>query len=37
MKVDGRRTFVELERIAEQFPAALLRGRDGRSRRVTVW
>src|SRR5258706_10254263 len=38
MKADGRyRTFVELERIAGQFPAALLRGRDGRSRRVTVW
>src|ERR1700704_2550409 len=29
--------FVELERIAGQFPAALLRGRDGRSRRITVW
>jgi 5-aminolevulinate synthase len=38
MKADGRyRTFVELERMAGQFPAALLRGRDGRSRRVTVW
>ena len=38
MKADGRyRTFVELERMAGQFPVALLRGRDGRSRRVTVW
>jgi 5-aminolevulinate synthase len=38
MKADGRyRTFVELERMAGQFPTALLRGRDGRSRRVTVW
>ena len=38
IKADGRyRTFVELERMAGQFPAALLRGRDGRSRRVTVW
>ena len=38
MKADGRyRTFVELERMSGQFPAALLRGRDGRSRRVTVW
>src|SRR5882672_5312178 len=38
MKADGRyRTFVELERMAGQFPAALLRGRDGRSRRITVW
>src|SRR5260370_12226135 len=37
IKADGRyRTFVELERMAGQFPAALLRGRDGRSRRVTV-
>jgi 5-aminolevulinate synthase len=38
MKADGRyRTFVELERMAGQFPVALLRGSDGRSRRVTVW
>src|ERR1700732_4109304 len=38
MKADGRyRTFVELERMPGQFPVALLRGRDGRSRRVTVW
>src|ERR1700736_6465716 len=38
MKADGSyRTFVELERMAGQFPVALLRGRDGRSRRVTVW
>src|SRR5258708_12869982 len=38
IKADGRyRTFVELERMAGQFPAALLRGRDARSRRVTVW
>src|ERR1700680_4516275 len=38
MKADGcYRTFVELERMSGQFPAALLRGRDGRSRRVTVW
>jgi 5-aminolevulinate synthase len=38
MKADGRyRTFVELERMVGQFPTALLRGRDGRSRRVTVW
>jgi 5-aminolevulinate synthase len=38
MKLDGRyRTFVELERIAGQFPVALWHGPDGQSRRVTVW
>src|SRR5258707_12486393 len=38
IKAEGRyRTFGELERMAGQFPAALLRGRAGRSRRVTVW
>jgi 5-aminolevulinate synthase len=38
MKLDGRyRTFIELERIAGQFPTALWHGPDGQSRRVTVW
>jgi 5-aminolevulinate synthase len=38
MKLDGRyRTFIELERIAGQFPAALWHAPDGESRRVTVW
>ena len=38
MKVDGRyRTFVQLERIAGEFPKALWHGPDGQSRRVTVW
>ena len=38
MKLDGRyRTFIELERIAGEFPAALWHQPDGRTRRVTVW
>ena len=38
MKLDGRyRTFIELERIAGQFPTALWHAPDGQSRRVTVW
>ncbi|PWK74045.1 5-aminolevulinate synthase [Aminobacter sp. AP02] len=38
MKLDGRyRTFVELERIAGEFPIARWYGQDGQSRRVTVW
>lgn len=38
MKVDGRyRTFVQLERIAGEFPKALWHGPDGQTRRVTVW
>ena len=38
MKLDGRyRTFIELERIAGQFPTALWHGPDGQRRRVTVW
>jgi 5-aminolevulinate synthase len=38
MKLDGRyRTFVQLERIAGEFPIALWHQPDGSSRRVTVW
>ncbi|MEA1648685.1 5-aminolevulinate synthase [Nitrospirillum sp. BR 11164] len=38
MKMEGRyRTFIELERIAGAFPAALWHAPDGRKRRVTVW
>ena len=38
MKLDGRyRTFIELERIAGEFPTALWHRRGGESRRVTVW
>ncbi|KKW90334.1 5-aminolevulinate synthase [Sphingobium chungbukense] len=38
MKLDGRyRTFIELERLAGEFPTALRREPDGSARRVTVW
>jgi 5-aminolevulinate synthase len=38
MKIDGRyRTFIQLERIAGEFPSALWHDPDGSSRRVTVW
>jgi hypothetical protein len=38
MKRDGRyRTFIELERIAGEFPTALWHAPDGGLRRVTVW
>ena len=38
MKLDGRyRTFMQLERIAGEFPTALWHQPDGASRRVTVW
>lgn len=38
MKLDGRyRTFIELERLAGEFPTALWRQPDGAPRRVTVW
>lgn len=38
MKLDGRyRTFIELERIAGEFPAALWHQPNGETRRVTVW
>jgi len=38
MKIDGRyRTFIQLERIAGEFPIALWHHSDGSSRRVTVW
>ena len=38
MKLDGRyRTFIELERLAGEFPTALWHAPDGGSRRVTVW
>jgi 5-aminolevulinate synthase len=38
MKLDGRyRTFIELQRMAGEFPAALRHCPDGHSRRVTVW
>jgi 5-aminolevulinate synthase len=38
MKLDGRyRTFIQLERIAGEFPIALWHHPDGSSRRVTVW
>ncbi len=37
-KLDGRyRTFIELERIAGEFPSAFWHGPDGETRRVTVW
>ncbi|MBB4200871.1 5-aminolevulinic acid synthase [Rhodoblastus sphagnicola] len=38
MKQDGRyRTFIELERIAGEFPAAIWKRKDGEARRVVVW
>jgi 5-aminolevulinate synthase len=38
MKQDGRyRTFIQLERIAGEFPTALWHQAGGSSRRVTVW
>ncbi|TWB41013.1 5-aminolevulinate synthase [Nitrospirillum pindoramense] len=38
MKLEGRyRTFIELERLAGAFPAALWRAQDGLRRHVTVW
>jgi 5-aminolevulinate synthase len=38
IKRDGRyRTFIQLERIAGEFPTALWHHPDGSSRRVTVW
>src|SRR4030081_1764314 len=38
MKLDGRyRTFIELERIAGEFPTAFWHRPDGERRRVTVW
>src|SRR6266436_4273131 len=38
IKLDGRyRTFIELERIAGEFPSAFWHGADGQTRRVTVW
>ena len=38
MKLDGRyRTFIELERIAGEFPTALWHRPDGATQRVTVW
>jgi 5-aminolevulinate synthase len=38
MKLDGRyRTFIQLERIAGEFPTALWHRPDGQSRLVTVW
>jgi 5-aminolevulinate synthase len=38
LKLDGRyRTFIELERIAGEFPSALWHAPDGDSRPVTVW
>jgi 5-aminolevulinate synthase len=38
MRLDGRyRTFIELERIAGEFPMAIWHGPDGQSHRVTVW
>jgi 5-aminolevulinate synthase len=38
MKSDGRyRTFIQLERIAGEFPTALWHCPDGQSRLVTVW
>jgi len=38
IKRDGRyRTFIQLERIAGEFPTALWHQPDGSSRRVTVW
>lgn len=38
LKLDGRyRTFIELERIAGEFPIALRHAPDGSAKRVTVW
>ena len=38
MKLEGRyRTFIEIERLAGQFPKALWHAPDGQSRHVTVW
>ena len=38
LKLDGRyRTFIELERIAGEFPTALWHGPDGEAKKVTVW
>jgi 5-aminolevulinate synthase len=38
MKVDGRyRAFIQLERMAGEFPTALWHRSDGQRRRVTVW
>ena len=38
MKLDGRyRTFIQLERLAGEFPIALWHHPDGTSRRITVW
>lgn len=38
LKLDGRyRTFIELERIAGEFPIALRHVPDGSAKRVTVW
>ncbi|HEY2051815.1 MAG TPA: 5-aminolevulinate synthase [Caulobacteraceae bacterium] len=38
MKLDGRyRTFIELERVAGEFPTALWHRPDGGTQRVTVW
>ncbi len=38
MKLDGRyRTFIEVERMAGEFPTALWHCPDGDNRRVTVW
>ncbi|WP_430513778.1 5-aminolevulinate synthase [Pannonibacter phragmitetus] len=38
MKLDGRyRTFIELERVAGEFPTALWHRPDGETQRVTVW
>src|ERR1700741_1429209 len=38
MKMDGRyRTFIQLERIAGEFPTALWHRPDGETRLVTVW
>jgi 5-aminolevulinate synthase len=38
MRLDGRyRTFIELERLAGEFPTALWRRPDGTTQRVTVW
>jgi 5-aminolevulinate synthase len=38
MKLDGRyRTFIELERMAGEFPTAMWHRPDGERRKVTVW
>lgn len=38
MKLDGRyRTFIELERVAGEFPTALWHRPDGETQHVTVW